>query len=172
MRSLFLTCAILALSVATAPAASLFDKAVNGSQKAPVEQQYRGTDLSAPRTQQARPGNRRQQHPLHGNVESKVYHAADCEYYNCKSCTKEFATARQAEAEGYHACKICDGKEGTVTQRKAAGAAYKFHGNPTSKVVHGPSCKYFNSKSSSEFFTSMDQAKRQGYKPCTVCGGK
>ena len=34
--------------------------------------------------------------PLHGNTSSKVYHAADCEHYMRKTCTAEFATARQS----------------------------------------------------------------------------
>ena len=107
--------------------------------------------------------------PLHGNTSSKVYHAADCEHYRCKTCTAEFASARQAEAAGYHACKVGEGKEGVATANKKPRT---LKGNPNSKMLHGPSCKYFNAKGTTESFASMDQAVKKGYKLCSVCNGK
>ncbi|MCR5813097.1 MAG: hypothetical protein K6G15_01205 [Desulfovibrio sp.] len=107
--------------------------------------------------------------PLHGNTESKVYHSADCEHYNCKSCTKIFTSAQQAKAAGFHACSICGGEEGTIAKRKAASG---WHGNPSSMVLHGPSCKYYNAKNSTEVFHSLEEAKRKGYRLCTLCNGK
>ncbi len=102
----------------------------------------------------------KQQMPLHGNTSSKVYHAADCEHYMCKTCTAQFATARQAEAAGFHACRVCEGKEGVATANKQPRT---LRGNPDSKMLHGPSCKYFNAKDSTEKFTNMDQAVKKGY---------
>ena len=107
--------------------------------------------------------------PLHGNTVSKVYHAADCEYYMCKTCSAEFTTASQAEAAGYHACKVCEGKEGVATANRQPR---ELRGNPDSKTLHGPSCKYFNAKGSSEKFTNMEQALKKGYKLCSICEGK
>lgn len=106
---------------------------------------------------------------LHGNTESKVFHAPDCEHYNCKSCTKTFTSFQQAKAAGYHPCSICGGKEGTIASRKATSG---LHGNPESKVLHGPSCKYYNAKNSTVVFKSLEEAKRQGYRLCTICNGK
>ena len=132
MKRILLFFAILAVTATTAPAVFGF-----GFQK-PV--QVRAS---------------KQQMPLHGNVSSKVYHASGCKYYNSKSATAEFANAQEAEKAGYHACKICGGKEGVVTTEK-----------------HGPSCKYYLSKSATENFTSVEQAKQQGYRLCSICNGK
>ncbi len=107
--------------------------------------------------------------PLHGNTVSKVYHAADCEYYMCKTCSAEFASARQAEAAGYHACKVCEGKEGVATANKQPRM---LKGNPNTKMLHGPSCKYYDAKGTTEKFSNMEQAVKQGYKLCSICEGK
>ncbi len=108
---------------------------------------------------------------------SKVYHARDCEYYNSKAKKMEFASAREAERAGFRACKICEGKEGVATQKKQHRREQlhhkaHLHGNPVTKTLHGPSCKFYNSKSSTERFDSLEQARRHGYTLCTVCGGK
>ena len=114
-----------------------------------------------------------QRHPLHGNMASKIYHASDCEYYGSKAATASFATARQAEQAGFRACKVCEGREGVATsKREHQAAARHLHGNPSTKTLHGPSCKFYNAKSSSERFASFEQAARMGYKPCTLCDGK
>ncbi len=155
MKRILLSLAILALTATAAPAA-----------KQPV------LDFGL---QQPAQGVRayKQQMPLHGNVSSKVYHASDCEYYNSKGATAEFANAREAEKAGYHACKICEGKEGVATGKKQNKAsAAQLRGNPDSKTLHGPSCKFYNSKGSTETFSSVEQAKKQGYHLCTVCEGK
>ncbi len=110
---------------------------------------------------------------LHGNVMSKVYHARDCDYYNSKGAKTSFASAREAERAGFRACKICEGKEGVATGKKQNKAsAAQLRGNPDSKTLHGPSCKFYNSKGSTETFSSVEQAKKQGYHLCTVCEGK
>lgn len=154
MKRILLFFAILAVTATTAPAVFGF-----GFQK-PV--QVRAS---------------KQQMPLHGNVSSKVYHASGCKYYNSKSATAEFANAQEAEKAGYHACKICGGKEGVVTtekqpQQEQGQTGLVLHGNPHSKVLHGPSCKYYLSKSATENFTSVEQAKQQGYRLCSICNGK
>lgn len=159
MKRILLSLAILALTATAAPAA-----------KQPV------VDFGLQQPAQGVRVNK-QQMPLRGNVSSKIYHASDCEYYGSKAATAEFANAREAEKAGYHACKVCEGREGVATtkkqQRQEQGQArVVLHGNPSSKVVHGPSCKYYASKSATENFTSLEHAKKQGYKVCTMCEGK
>ena len=159
MKRILLSLAILALTATAAPAA-----------KQPVVD----FDLQQP-AQGVRMN--KQQMPLRGNVTSKIYHASDCEYYGSKAATAEFANVREAEKAGYHACKVCEGKEGVATTKKQHAreqgqTRVVLHGNPSSKVVHGPSCKYYASKSATENFTSIEQARKQGYKLCTMCEGK
>jgi micrococcal nuclease len=45
--------------------------------------------------------------PFHGNVSSRVYHAAGCRDYNCRHCAQVFATRQAAEAAGYRPHKEC-----------------------------------------------------------------
>jgi micrococcal nuclease len=45
--------------------------------------------------------------PFHGNVSSHVYHAAGCPDYNCRNCTRVFATRQEAEAAGYRPHDAC-----------------------------------------------------------------
>ncbi len=45
--------------------------------------------------------------PYHGNVSSRVFHAAGCPDYDCKHCTQGFATRAAAEAAGYRAHRAC-----------------------------------------------------------------
>ena len=170
MKRILLSLAFLALAAMPAYAANT---------KAPVTDFFQQQPVQAPAYRQPAPGIKgyQQYAPLHGNVQSKVFHASDCEYYNSKSATAEFANAREAQKAGYHACKICEGKEGVATAKKQqrmeqGRSGVVLHGNPTSKTLHGPSCKYYNSKSATEQFSSVEQAKRQGYKLCTVCEGK
>jgi len=114
---------------------------------------------------------------LHGNVESKIYHASDCQYYDSKSATAKFATAREAEKAGFRPCKVCEGKEGVATAKRQESQNQPpkrtmLHGNPTTKTLHGPSCRYYDSKAASENFASIEAAKRAGYSICTICEGK
>ncbi|MBQ7609140.1 MAG: hypothetical protein IJU76_14415 [Desulfovibrionaceae bacterium] len=108
--------------------------------------------------------------PFHGNIESKVYHAPNCEFYSCKKCIKEFATEKQAQAEGYQPCSVCLGKQGEAGQKGKKST--ELRGNPNTKVVHGPSCKYYASNSSSVTFRSKKEAEAAGYRLCTICNGK
>jgi endonuclease YncB( thermonuclease family) len=43
----------------------------------------------------------------HGNVESRIFHRAGCQHFNCKNCTKIFNSRDEAVNAGYRACKIC-----------------------------------------------------------------
>ena len=45
--------------------------------------------------------------PFHGNVASRVYHAAGCRDYNCQHCTQVFATRQAAEDAGYRPHAEC-----------------------------------------------------------------
>ena len=36
-------------------------------------------------------------------------HNSNCRYYDCKSCTKRFASPAEARGAGYTACKVCGG---------------------------------------------------------------
>ena len=45
--------------------------------------------------------------PYHGNVSSRVYHAAGCPDYNCPNCTQVFSSRREAEAAGYRPHNTC-----------------------------------------------------------------
>jgi micrococcal nuclease len=45
--------------------------------------------------------------PFHGNVSSHVYHASGCRDYNCRNCTRVFATRQEAEAAGYRPHDAC-----------------------------------------------------------------
>ncbi len=42
-----------------------------------------------------------------GNPDSKVYHKAECRYYNAKSSTKAFKSEAEARGAGYTPCKRC-----------------------------------------------------------------
>jgi len=55
------------------------------------------------------------QHPVqlaaaeyHGNVNSHVFHAPGCRYYNCQNCTAVFHSRQAAIQAGYRPCKICN----------------------------------------------------------------
>ena len=165
--------AALALTVTTAQADSLHKVLAPGhGHGKPVMQEPVRPHHPAPI-----PGPMHRHKMLHGNVASKIYHANDCDYYSVKGRTLEFADARQAERAGFRACKFCEGKEGVATAKKEQRrhhdkAGYRLHANPDSKTVHGPSCKFYNARSSSERFASVDQARKHGYHPCVICGGK
>jgi micrococcal nuclease len=47
------------------------------------------------------------QGPFHGNVKSLIFHGPGCDFYQCKSCTREFATREDALKAGYKPCKTC-----------------------------------------------------------------
>ena len=43
----------------------------------------------------------------HGNTQSKILHEPECRYYNCKACTRKFASKEAAIKAGYRGCKVC-----------------------------------------------------------------
>lgn len=42
-----------------------------------------------------------------GNVKTKKFHAQSCRYFNCKNCTRKFATPKKAKKAGFKPCKVC-----------------------------------------------------------------
>jgi hypothetical protein len=44
---------------------------------------------------------------IHCNPDTKTCHKSDCRYYNCKGCTKVFASEEEALENGYKFCKVC-----------------------------------------------------------------
>jgi len=44
-----------------------------------------------------------------------------------------------------------------------------YRGNTASKVFHKPQCKQYNSKNCTEVFTSRQEAKKAGFRPCRQC---
>lgn len=77
-----------------------------------------------------------------------------------------FAPAAQEEAS-VPAVKSVPAEE---TARETVGR--KVHGNPGSKIYHMPSCRYYNSKGASKVFSTVEEAKAAGYRPCKSCSGK
>lgn len=45
--------------------------------------------------------------PYHGNVSSGVYHARPCRDYDCRHCTRVFATRQEAESAGFRPHREC-----------------------------------------------------------------
>jgi len=43
----------------------------------------------------------------HGNVKSKIFHDADCRYFDCKSCVAVFENRDEAIEADYRPCKVC-----------------------------------------------------------------
>ena len=43
----------------------------------------------------------------HGNVQSLIFHAPHCRYYDCKACVAVFPTREAALKAGYRPCKVC-----------------------------------------------------------------
>lgn len=44
-----------------------------------------------------------------------------------------------------------------------------YHGNRSSRVFHGPSCKYYNCANCTVTFSSVTEATQAGYNPCGIC---
>jgi hypothetical protein len=44
---------------------------------------------------------------LHGNVSTRLYHTAACPNFNCRNCTKVFATEAEAQAAGFKPAGDC-----------------------------------------------------------------
>ncbi len=50
-------------------------------------------------------------------------------------------------------------------------AANEYHGNPTSKIYHNSSCRYFNCKNCIVIFMSREAAMSAGYRAYKICRG-
>jgi hypothetical protein len=44
---------------------------------------------------------------FHGNISSHVYHSASCKNYNCRNCTRVFASHAKAQGAGYRPAADC-----------------------------------------------------------------
>ena len=44
-----------------------------------------------------------------------------------------------------------------------------FHGNTSSRIFHGPDCRYFRCNACTKIFSSRNAALGAGYSPCQVC---
>lgn len=104
-----------------------------------------------------------------GNTKSRVFHSAFCQHYNCKNCTAEFATAREATAAGYRPCSICNPSTAVDSSRIVRSAEAVYIGNSSSRVLHRSSCRHANCKNCTIRFSSRDDAIRAGYKPGGCC---
>ena len=189
LKTVMLSLAVLIYTATSASAVGFFDSDEPKAKK-PAQttvQPYKSTyeprapiyEPVAPKADvKKQPAASTKHHVLRGNPDSKIYHAYDCQYYDSKSATEEFATAKAAEKAGYRPCKVCEGKEGVATakrqqsQEQQASKRVMLHGNPTTMTLHGPSCRYYDSKAASENFASIEAAKKAGYSLCTICEGK
>jgi micrococcal nuclease len=45
--------------------------------------------------------------PYHGNVSSHVYHSPGCADYNCRNCSRVFASREEADAAGFRPHEAC-----------------------------------------------------------------
>ncbi|MBO4710292.1 Ada metal-binding domain-containing protein [bacterium] len=55
---------------------------------------------------------------IHCNPDTKTCHKSDCRYYNCKGCTKVFASEEEALENGYKFCQVCS-KEKKESPKKS-----------------------------------------------------
>lgn len=73
------------------------------------------------------------------------------------------------------AAKPAPAKPAASAAKPAPAASQKveagYRGNPSSKVYHNSSCRYYKSKGASKVFASPAEAKAAGFKPCKVCKG-
>lgn len=53
-----------------------------------------------------------------------------------------------------------------------AAATSSYSGNAKTRVFHASGCRYFNCKSCTVRFKSVEEASSNGYKPCKRCIGR
>lgn len=58
-----------------------------------------------------------------------------------------------------------------VAAQPAVSAQGELHGNATTKIYHNSGCRFFSCKKCTVRFQSADEARKQGYKPCSKCKG-
>ena len=56
---------------------------------------------------------------IHCNPDTKTCHKSDCRYYDCKGCTKVFASEEEALENGYKFCKVCSKEKKEKTGKKS-----------------------------------------------------
>ncbi len=113
--------------------------------------------------------------PYHGNRSSKVYHAAGCQYYDCKNCTVELASADKAKSQGFRPHERCTGHTSETTASTIAEpssvSGVTYHGNRNSKVYHAPGCRYYTCKNCTVILKSKEEAAQRGFRPHSGRGG-
>ena len=141
LKTVLLPLAVLLCTASLAFAANYFDPDEPKVEKQPAQttaQPHKGGSAAIPPyepeaqkdpSRTMRPPERYR--PLHGNTDSKVFHAWDCFHYKCMACTAEFKSAHEAEMAGYHACRVCEGTAGVATAKRESIAeqAKKYENN-------------------------------------------
>lgn len=98
----------------------------------------------------------------------------------CAPCGMALAASAQpapapAAAAKPAPAKPAPAKPAASAAKPAPAASQKveagYRGNPSSKVYHNSSCRYYKSKGASKVFASPAEAKAAGFKPCKVCKG-
>ena len=93
----------------------------------------------------------------------------------CAPCGMALAASAQPAPAPAAAAKPAPAKPAASAAKPAPAASQKveagYRGNPSSKVDHNSSCRYYKSKGASKVFASPAEAKAAGFKPCKVCKG-
>ncbi|MBO4317793.1 MAG: hypothetical protein J5855_05915 [Mailhella sp.] len=138
IKTVLLPLAVLFCTASLASAENLFGPGETIAEKQPAQttaQPHEGGSAVIPPYEapklaaQNRPAQTAR--PLHGNTDSKVFHAWDCFHYKCTACTAVFNSAHDAEMAGYHACRVCEGTDGVATAKRESIAeqAKKYENN-------------------------------------------
>ena len=68
---------------------------------------------------------------------------------------------------------ICENSQNSknsgLDQLKTAQADTEYHGNVSSKIFHGPDCRYYDCKNCTAIFNTREEAINSGYRPCKIC---
>lgn len=86
----------------------------------------------------------------------------------CAPCGMALAASAQPAPAPAAAAKPAPAKPAPAASQKVEAG---YRGNPSSKVYHNSSCRYYKSKGASKVFASPAEAKAAGFKPCKVCKG-
>ena len=79
------------------------------------------------------------------------------------------AAALLLAAPAFAAPTQAPAKEAAPASTQVAASSYS--GNAKTRVFHASGCRYFNCKSCTVRFTSAEEARSSGYKPCKRCIG-
>lgn len=81
--------------------------------------------------------------------------------------TLSLAAALLLTAPAFAAPTQAPAQETSSAPTRAVTSAYS--GNAKTRVFHASGCRYFNCKSCTVRFTSAEEARSSGYKPCKRC---